>query len=427
MQDSVLPQNNNAPNLPGSLPNTSTPPAPPSADLKSLTPNEISQFSYKSSPLPALKKDPAGSAAPQKEFEIAVRTLKSDIEELESKGVKEPKPQVPTPPQIPGGTAKEAQFESRATPQAPQVVRPEVPKPPTLPKPPIPTAPSLPKAPTPPVLKIPPKQIPPKEIPMIPARPLPKVFPTWLKLGLIAVVIIIVTFFGLYAYWKFFVQQKPAPQVQVPVMPPATTTPLLPTLPEVINPVPVKFFNKLPSKSVAIDLVKKDSVTLKQALLAEAQVSEVRASVKQIVLTYQNKPLTASDFFILMQIFTPKDFLSNYTDGFALALFSQKEGARPIVILKPKDSALSKTQMQSWEKSTLSSDTLPLFLNLQKIPVPGVFKEYVYAGQVVRYLNTSTLFASLNYTNYNGDLIITTSSAAMFVILQDLTGLTLTK
>ncbi|MEK9170752.1 MAG: hypothetical protein AAB789_00340, partial [Patescibacteria group bacterium] len=66
---------------------------------------------------------------------------------------------------------------------------------------------------------------------------------------------------------------------------------------------------------------------------------------------------------------------------------------------------------------------LPMFLNNFKLPkyLPA-FKSYLFVNQPVRYLNINMPFASLNYAIYDNFLIFTTSSAGMFVILQDLTG-----
>jgi len=124
-----------------------------------------------------------------------------------------------------------------------------------------------------------------------------------------------------------------------------------------------------------------------------------------------------------MSVFAPKNFLSNYENEFAFAYFSQKEGARPILILKIKDKGLAQNQMADWEKMTLASDIFPLFLSDSELPKTlQSFKSYLFTGQPVRYLNINMPFASLNYAIYNNFLIFTASSAGMFVILQDLTG-----
>ena len=93
------------------------------------------------------------------------------------------------------------------------------------------------------------------------------------------------------------------------------------------------------------------------------------------------------------------------------------------IILKAKNKELAKTQMAAWEKTTLANDILPLFLNDFKLPqyLPS-FKSYLFVNQPVRFLNIGASFASLNYSIYNNYLIFTTSSAGMFVVLQDLTG-----
>lgn len=129
------------------------------------------------------------------------------------------------------------------------------------------------------------------------------------------------------------------------------------------------------------------------------------------------------EFLSLMSITVPKDFLLNYEDEFAFAYFSQKEGARPILILKAKNQKLTQTQMADWEKTTLASNVLPLFLSDSKLPITlQAFKSYLFINQPVRYLNVRIPFTSLNYTIYNDFLVFSTSSAGMFVVLQDLTG-----
>jgi len=174
---------------------------------------------------------------------------------------------------------------------------------------------------------------------------------------------------------------------------------------------------------VTIDLPSKTPTALIQALKSEEKIEEPRASIKQIKITHQGKPLTTEEFFDLMSIFTPKDFLSNYENEFAFTYFSQKEGARPVLILKTKDKELAQNQMADWEKTILASDIFPLFLSDSKLPKTlQPFKSYLFIGQPVRYLNINMPFASLNYAIYNNFLIFTTSSAGMFVILQDLTG-----
>ena len=124
-----------------------------------------------------------------------------------------------------------------------------------------------------------------------------------------------------------------------------------------------------------------------------------------------------------MSIFAPQNFLLNYENEFVLAFFSQKEGMRPIVILKTKNKNLAENQMADWESKTFTSDIFPLFLNNNKLQKNlTAFKSYLFIGQPVRYLNVNLPFASLNYAIYNNFLIFTTSSAGMFVVLQDLTG-----
>ena len=133
--------------------------------------------------------------------------------------------------------------------------------------------------------------------------------------------------------------------------------------------------------------------------------------------------MAAEEFFNLMSIFAPKDFLSNYENEFAFAYFSQKEGARPILILKTKNKELAKNQMADWEKTTFTNDIFPLFLTDFTLPsTPPSFRSYLFINQPVRYSNVNIPYASLNYAIYNDFLIFTTSSAGMFIVLQDLTG-----
>ena len=124
-----------------------------------------------------------------------------------------------------------------------------------------------------------------------------------------------------------------------------------------------------------------------------------------------------------MSIFPPQNFLLNYENDFALAFFSQKEGMRPILILKIKNKAIAQSHMTEWEGKTFATDIFPLFLSNNKSSKnTSAFKSYLFIGHPVRYLNVNVPFASLNYSIYNNFLIFTTSSAGMFVILQDLTG-----
>ncbi len=358
----------------------------------------------------------------QKQTEdIIIRTMKGDL------AVPVPKlPSVETKPPAPiSPISKEATYKAPqmpttfvpppSPPLTPIVLktekRDEAPKASTIPEPGRPNKP--------PVLIIPPKIIPPKEIPEIPVKPLYKVIPTWLKLGEIALIIIGITLSGLYGYWKIFIQNA------APISPPVSTStiPILPIAPSATSTAPIEFFSKLPNKSVTIDLPAKTPTALVQALKSEAKIVETRASIKQIKITYQGNPLTTEEFLSLFSIFTPKDFLLNYEDEFAFAFFAQKEGARPILILKAKDKELAKTQMAAWEKITLANDILPLFLNNLKLPqyLPS-FRTYLFVNQPVRFLNIGAPYASLNYAVYNNYVIFTTSSAGMFVILQDLTG-----
>jgi len=324
------------------------------------------------------------------EQNIVVRTMKGDLEKLSGvpkKEIKEPE-KIPIPPIAP--ISQESQV---SIPKTPLTTRFEPPK-------------ITPPSGRPPVLVIPPKEIPP-----LPTAPLFKATPVWIKIGAIGLGIAVLALAGLYGYWKIFIQGQPTP----PTTPIATTTvPVLPTTPVATTTPPIKFLNKLPNKEVTIDIFSKTSNSLVNALKSEMEIK----------ITFQGKPITTEEFFSLMSIFTPKDFLKNYENEFALAFFGQKEGARPILILKAKNRAEMETQMKSWEK-TLSSDVFPMFLSDGKLPkVLSLFKSYLFIGQPVRYLNINIPFASLNYTTYNNFLVFTTSSAGMFVILQDLTGQT---
>lgn len=337
----------------------------------------------------------------QKEEDIVIRTMKSDLEDLDHPRPKKGKTPIPAMPA--GPISKETQYNIS---QAPITLMP----------------PKMETKIGPPVLIVPPKIIPPKKTPEILIRPIYKTMPTWIKLGAIGLGVIFIVLLGLYGYWKIFIQAKPS--IAPITAPPATTTvPDFPITPTATTTAPIKFFNKLPNKIVTIDLPSKVSAALIQALKSEAAVSETLASTKQVKITYRGKSITVQEFFDLMSIFAPRDFMSNYETEFALAYFSQKEGARPILILKTKNRELARTQIDNWEKATLSSDIFPLFLTNFKIPATlPAFKSYLFINQPVRYLNVSVPFASLNYASYNDFLIFTTSSAGMFIILQDLTG-----
>jgi len=331
------------------------------------------------------------------EENIIIRTMKGDLDKLAGVVLKEEKPKAsPTPAPI-TPISKETEYKA---PQAPVLT-------------PMPKVEKIPSQSTigPPILVVPPKIIP---------KPLYKATPVWIKLGIIGLAVILTALSGLYGYWKIFIQSK-LPATVSPVA--TTTTPISPIVSTATTTAPIKFFNKLPNKSITIDLPSKTSTALIQTLKSEAKIKESRASIKQIKITYQGKPLTAEEFFNLMPIFAPKNFLSNYENEFAFAYFSQKEGARPILILKIKDQELAQNQMADWEKTTLANDISSLFLSDSKLPktLPS-FKSYLFIGQPVRYLNISMPFASLNYAVYNNFLIFTVSSAGMFVILQDLTG-----
>lgn len=352
---------------------------------------------------------------PQKDENIVIRTMKGDLEKLSG-----------APPKIEKKTEAESifpVFPISKEAQAPIAQTPitKTPPPAPLPMPPAPTVPTKPKIEQkPPVLIIPKKTIPTKEIAEIPAKPLFKATPVWLKISGIGLGIFLLVLISLYSYWKIFIQSQP------PVLPSqkiaTTTLPVFPTTP-VATTAPIRFFNKLPNKEVTIDISSKTSDVLAKAVKSEATVKEALASVKQIKITYQGKPITTEEFFNLMSIFAPQDFLSNYQDEFAFAFFSQKEGVRPILVLKAKDKSLAENQMKSWEASALPSDILPLFLsNFTLRKNLSAFKSYLFIGQLVRYLNINLPFASLNYAIYNDSLVFTTSSAGMFVVLQDLTG-----
>ncbi|MBI2635062.1 MAG: hypothetical protein HYW79_00780 [Parcubacteria group bacterium] len=340
----------------------------------------------------------------QKDENIVIRTMKSDLEDLNNPRPKKEKEPIPVMPA--GSISKETQYK------APQ----------------MPTLPPLPKIEEktkPPILIVPQKIIPPKEITEIPARPIYKAMPALIKIGAIGLGVILITIFGLYGYWKVFIQtEPPAPPV---ITPSATTTvPGFPITPSATTTAPIKFFNKLPNKTVTIDLSSKTPGALIQALQSEAAVSETRASVKQIKVTYLGKSITAQEFFDLMSIFAPQNFLSNYENEFAFTffyhLYQQKNEVRPILILKTKNRDLAQTQLQDWEKTSLISDMYPLFLLDFKLPTIKSFKSYLFINQPVRYLNINVPYASLSYTIYNDFVILSTSSAGMFVILQDLTG-----
>ncbi len=338
---------------------------------------------------------------------IVIRTMKGDLEKLSGVIPKiEKKPElIPAPPVFP--ISQEA--------QAPIVQAP-------LPPPPPP--PPAPQAGRPPVLIIPPKIIPPKEITEIPSRPLFKATPVWLKIGGIGLGMLLLVLLALYGYWKIYVQSQPAPPPKV-----ATTTPqTFPPTPTATTTAPIKFFNKLPNKKVTIEISSKTSAALLNALKSEASMEETRGAIKQVKIIYQGEPITTEEFFNLMFIFTPQNFLLNYESEFVLAFFSQKEGARPILILKAKKGSEIEAQINDWETKTLANDIFPLFLNSGQLPKNlSPFKSYLFIGQPVRYLNVNVPFASLNYAIYNDFLIFTTSSAGMFVVLQDLTGQTVSQ
>ena len=340
----------------------------------------------------------------QKDENIIIRTMKGDLEKLSGKAPIK-KEEKPTPVLF----APIAPISQEA--QAPIVQAP-----------PPPLTPPAPQVGRPPILIIPPKTIPPKEIAEIPAKPLFKVTPVWLKIGGIGLGVLLLVLAGLYGYWKIFIQSRPI----APPAPAATTTiPTLPITGIATTTAPIKFFNKLPNKEITIEISSKTSAALTSALKSEAALEETRASVKQIKITYQGKPMTTEEFFDLTLIFAPQNFLQNYESEFALAFFAQKEGARPILILKTKNKTETQNQMKDWEAKTLASDIFPLFLSNSQLPKAlSPFKSYLFISQPVRYLNVNMPFASLNYAIYNDFLIFTTSSAGMFVILQDLTGQT---
>lgn len=367
----------------------------------------------------------------QKDENIVIRTMKDDLEKL-SGIIKEPEKESESVPvshvfSVPQ-EKKEATIELPLMPPQKITTPTPTPTPPIpAPLPPLTILPIMPPKPEiklkPPVLIIPQKTIPPKEIAEIPTKPLLKATPIWFKIGSIGIGIFLIVIAGLYGYWKIFIQNAKPPIIIVPPKIATTTLPMLPIAPIATTTAPIKFFNGLPNKEVTIDISSKTPDALIKAVKSEAAVAEPRASIKQIKITYRGKLIATEEFFNLMSIFTPKDFLSNYKDEFALAFFSQKEGIRPILILRAKNKALMEDQMENWEIGTLPSDILPLFLANFKLPsrLPS-FKSYLFIGQPVHYLNINMPFASLNYAIYNDSLIFTTSSAGMFIILQDLTG-----
>ncbi|MFH1990742.1 MAG: hypothetical protein ABIJ19_02715, partial [Patescibacteria group bacterium] len=273
--------------------------------------------------------------------DIIIRTMKDDLE-----GKPKPKLTAAVTPSPITPISKEAEYKASPAPVTPIAPSPSPPPPKIEFKPtpaPIPNKP--------PVLIVPPKIIPPKEIPGIPVKPLYKVTPAWIKLGIIGLITICVTLSGLYGYWKIFIQSKPPVTSVTPTS--TTTTPMLPIAPSATSTVLSEFFNKLPNKSITIELPTKTPAVLMQALKSEAEIEETRASVKQLKITYHGTPLTTEKFLKLFSIFTPKDFLLNYENEFAFAFFAQKEGARPILILKAKNKTLANTQLTNWEKATL--------------------------------------------------------------------------
>lgn len=336
---------------------------------------------------------------PQKDENVVIRTMKGDLEKLSGTTVIKEEKKPESIPFIPvGHISKEAQVPISQTPT------------PLIKTEPKHVSPSV----GPPILVIPPK-----EIPEIPTRPLFKTTPVWLKISGIGFGTILLVLLGLYGYWKIFIWSQLTTKV-----PTATTTqPTLPITPTATTTAPIKFFNKLPNKEIVIDIPSKTPTALINALKSEAAIEEALSLVKLIKITFQEKPITTEEFFNLMSIFTPQNFLSNYENDFALAFFSQKEGVRPILILKVKDKNTALNQMAEWENKTFTSDIFPLFLSNDKLPKNlSAFKSYLFIDQQVRYLNVNLPFTSLNYAIYNHFLIFTTSSAGMFVILQDLTG-----
>ncbi len=358
----------------------------------------------------------ADQAQQSQKEDVVIRTMKGDLDKLSGivpKPEEKPAPAAPSP--IPSGLSEEAIYgipQKKVTP---------------IPPPPKPITPAAPIYPTPKISEI--KK--PETRPEVPILKIPekeerklqfKTAPIWLKLAAIGLGVIIVALAGLYGYWKIFVRSK-TPAITAPAA--TTTTAVLPIAPAATTTPQIKFFNKLPNKSITIDLPAEMTSTLLQALESEAKIAEPRSSVKQIKLTYESKPITAGDFFYMMQISAPGDFLSNYEDQFTLAYFAQKEGARPILILKIKDKSLAEKQMAAWEQTTLVKDIYPLFLSGSAFQnTSHIFKTYLFIGQPVRYVNIGVPYASLNYAIYDNFLILTTSSAGMFVVLQDLTGQT---
>lgn len=333
----------------------------------------------------------------QKDENIVIRTMKSDLEKLSGATViKEEKKPEPIPFIPIGHISQESQVPIAQAPAPPTKTEPKHVSPPV----------------GPPILVIPPK-----EIPEIPTRPLFKTTPVWLKISGIGFGTIVLVLLGLYGYWKIFIWSQLTTKA-----PTVTTQPTLPITPTATTTTPIKFFNKLPHKEVVVDIPSKNQAVLISALKSETAIEEAPSSVKLIKITFQEKQITTEEFFNLMSIFTPQNFLLNYENDFALAFFSQKEGVRPILILKIKDKNTTLSQMAEWENKTFTSDIFPLFLSNDKLPKNlGTFKSYLFIDQPVRYLNINLPFTSLNYAIYNNFLIFTTSSAGMFVILQDLT------
>ncbi|MEK7578402.1 MAG: hypothetical protein AAB456_01620, partial [Patescibacteria group bacterium] len=297
------------------------------------------------------------------EEDIIIRTMRGDLDKLAGIIPKKTLAFKPVSPISP--ISREAEYKASQAPIAPSA-------PPAPPSPPIEPA----QASGLPILIVPPKEI--------PTKPLYKTTPVWTKLGVIGLAVILIALSGLYGYWKIFIQSK-LPAVKINN---TKSMPALPTVLTATSTAPIKFFNKLPGKSVTIDLPSKTPAALIQALKSEARIEETRASTKQIKITYRGKPLSTGELFNLMSIFAPKDFLSNYKNEFALVFFSQKEGARPVLILKIINKDLAKTQMADWEKTTLAGNILPMFLNNFKLPkyLPA-FKSYLFVNQPVRYLN----------------------------------------
>src|SRR3989344_1825326 len=201
-----------------------------------------------------------GQASPNKigRENIVIRTMEDDLKGPSA--LKEEK----SAPAVPSFLSKESKILGPEFESAP------------VSNPPMPSPFAAPSAPL--------ARIPAKEFPEIPARPIFKATPVWMKLGAIAFGVIVLVLLGLYSYWKVFIQSEPA------IPPPAATAPSLPIAGTATTTAPIAFFNKLPHKTVTLDLPSKISPALLSALELETAVEEKISSVKQVKITYQDKP-----------------------------------------------------------------------------------------------------------------------------------------